>query len=265
MLRQINKISIFSSGFESINRFFASRGLKKAFTENVPDSVIRKKIYLFYHICTIKKWKLILDEQFKELEDSGLMAITERIYIGSNGPNSTEQLVEYLLSYKYRDKIVILHLNELSKNENETINFMTSFAKEQDRESCFMLYFHSKGVTEKNDLQMLWRKYMMFVLVNNYKKCVKLLEFFNTVGCIYLSRPHKHYSGNFFWTKSEYLSQIPLIKDLKNRYKAEQHILSCYKKYYHITLGRSWYFYKIGSFGISPETYLSRDLTEFVF
>jgi len=193
---------------------------------------------------------------------SGLLEKADGLYIGSNGPNSGDTLKEFFSAHAFHSKIHFLECRQDIPNENETLNAMTRFAR-----TCAdsnILYIHTKGVTEKNELQAPWRNYMMRLVVSNYERCLTNLEFFSTIGALYLKRPYRHYSGNFFWARSSYIAKLDEITDINNRYSAERHILSKYSQTNHAAIGRSWYFLKIGPISITKNIFDTLDEFEYV-
>ena len=101
-------------------------------------------------------------------------------------------------------------------------------------------------------------------MVTNYERCLTTLDYFSTVGTLYLKKPYRHYSGNFFWARSNYMAKLDLITNLNNRYSAEKHILSKYTQTNHAAIGKSWYFIKIGPIGITKNIFDSLDEFEYV-
>jgi hypothetical protein len=258
---------LLNQGIQTLNRAFASYDLSRAFLR--PKKMLDAKpmrterpITIFYHVCTIKNWKKIVTEQMECLVNSGLLEKAETLFIGSNGPNSTNELTVFLKDHTYIAKIVFLQLQENIPNENETINYMTKFARSHINTN--ILYIHTKGVTERNELQEPWRDYMMRLVVKNHERCLSTLEYFKTVGPLYLKRPYRHYSGNFFWARSEYVASLDLITNLDNRYNAEKHILSKYSQTHHAAIGKSWYFMKAGPLGITKSIFNSLDEFEYI-
>lgn len=223
--------------------------------------VVNRPTYIFFHICTIKNWTSIVTEQLEALKISGLLDKTTNMFVGYNGPDSKSLLEQYFLN---EPKVTLLDSDVSLQNECSTINLMTQFAKTLDIESN-LLYIHTKGVTEKNDIQHAWRRYMMKFVVTLHHTCTELLEEFYTVGSILIEKPKAHYSGNFFWTRSSYMKKLPLIVDIKNRYNAENHILSAKQKACHASFSKSWYCLKVGPFGINNDIFKNNDTSVYIF
>ena len=60
---------------------------------------------------------------------------------------------------------------------------------------------------------------MLYCLVDNSDKCIKLLNIYDTVGVNVREHDENplHYSGNFWWARSSYLQKL-LPFSFKNKY-----------------------------------------------
>ena len=98
------------------------------------------------------------------------------------------------------------------------------------------MYLHTKGIGAPHNNKINdWTEMMLYFLVDKSSECIELLENHDTVGCNYLNRPHKHYSGNFWWATSDYIKRLSQIPDGSVRHDAELWLLSNYfVKYYEI-------------------------------
>jgi hypothetical protein len=93
-----------------------------------------------------------------------------------------------------------------------------------------ILYLHTKGVSYKEIYPQIedWRNMMLYFLVERYKSCYHLLasDEIDCIGNNFKSVPRKLFSGNFWWSKASYLSQLPeLIYGKVGKYEAESWIL----------------------------------------
>jgi hypothetical protein len=86
---------------------------------------------------------------------------------------------------------------------------------------------HTKGISYDNNNQQIndWVDMMLYYLVEKHEDCFRKLENNNEViGCNFLQQIDnnipKHFSGNFWWGKSNYLKKITLL-DEKNSSKTE--------------------------------------------
>jgi hypothetical protein len=58
-----------------------------------------------------------------------------------------------------------------------------------------------------------WRKFLEWGTIEHWIDCVNHLNDSDVVSCNYAPWPMKHFSGNYWWSKSEYIKKLP---DLRN-------------------------------------------------
>lgn len=197
------------------------------------------KIYGVYFVALIyDNWFEIVSEQLVTLLNSKLFTKTEKLHIRIYYEKKNDlELFKSLLPNS--DKIMISYTD---KNEHEygALRVLKNWSKDED---FYCYYFHSKGVSitektyHKHKLEMeyivmknsitSWRRYMEFFLINEYEKCVQFLSLgFDACGVQLRGTPrtnYLHFSGNFWWTKSDYIKVLPEIDslDVNNRNLAE--------------------------------------------
>lgn len=185
----------------------------------------KKPIYIFFHICTQgNNWNKILTSQLKCIISSGLYDKCTTIWYGCSCNMCVSLLKDYFAPY---DKIKPLQnamCNEINSYENMTLNNMIIFCRELKFDAnC--LYIHTKGTTQRSKPQNAWRDYMMHWIVKEHEISLELLNRgFYTVGTLYQKDIFffkRYYSGNFFWVKSKYMKNLPIIYNISNRFKAE--------------------------------------------
>jgi len=175
---------------------------------------------IFFHIATVNHYQKIVDEIISGIFKSGLVNEIDHINIGIVG-NGSVILPE--------NKINILYKNgDLSLFEFPTLNFLKQFAK--DNEDYNILYLHTKGTNLDTPPINDWRKYMLYFLVDKYKECFDVLKEYDSCGVDLRNKPTLHYSGNFWWSKSEYIKTLKEFKDMPiiidDRHKSEFWICS---------------------------------------
>lgn len=207
--------------------------------KDIPKITNTTPIYIFMHLCNYgNNWKSIISNQIMQIIKSGLYAQCEKIFYGCSCNNCEEELENFLKKYK---KINKLPRQETYVYENTTINKVIEFSKQQHK-NVHILYLHSKGVLGTSNHQNYWRDYMMNYNVNMWKVCVNLLNNnYNTVGVNLLYNPH--YSGNFWWGRSDYIKKLDYIdkNNIRNRMMAEYKILSKIEKNKHINLSNEFW------------------------
>ena len=152
---------------------------------------------------------------------SGLIDEVEKINVGIVGDKEVILPID--------DKINILYKNDnLQSYEFLTLQFLKDFCKEN--EDYNVLYLHTKGVTLESKPINDWRQYMLYFLVEKYEKCFDVLKNNDTCGVDLRKDPANHYSGNFWWAKSNYIKTLIEFNDmiviLSERHKAEFWICS---------------------------------------
>lgn len=180
----------------------------------------------FWHICTINHYYEIISEQLDLLFKSDLYEKSEAIFVGVLGDEI--QKVEEL--FKPYPKIKILsHSKELKNFEFLTLKILRE--KSKTEKPFYGYYFHTKGVSYPGNVGgNHWRNYMNHYLITKWQDNVaKLDEGFETCGVKYIDKGFPpHYSGNFFWFKSEYAKNLAALSKVNNkdRYAAEMWLCS---------------------------------------
>ena len=152
--------------------------------------------YIYFHICCINNYKDIFNNFINKIKESGLYDNIKEIRccILGKGDISTDS------------KIVIRDRNEnINLYETYTINLLYEDSLKEDFN---VLYIHSKGITRSSKYVNDWVNYLCYFNFYHYKKCIKLLEKNDTVGVNLHHSPEIHYSGNFWWSKSEYIKKL---------------------------------------------------------
>lgn len=175
--------------------------------------------YLFFHVCSVHAYQ----EIFQEMYDKAIPLIQQckKAYICVVGPGNIEHggLLPNVEVLKLSDNI--------ESFEFPTLDLLKKTCKEDD---CNVCYVHTRGVTHPNEpCAVDHRHYMSYFMLEKYDICIEKLKTYDTVGVDYSELFFKHYSGNFWWSKSSWINQLPEWKDvqtLDERHKAEFWILS---------------------------------------
>lgn len=202
--------------------------------------------YIYYHLYLPDEaaaWSNYLLEQFKLAEDFGLIDEIKNFHLVVVGKDRNVDMVRGLASslsnkiiiHQYEDRFTKdSDLHSLDRDlygqgtrpitEHATMELIYEHAL---REDAHFLYMHAKGVTSyerclragrydefKN--YFYWRKFLEWGVVEKWRVCNALLEEegYDVVGCNYAPWPMKHFSGNYWWSKSSYIRTIPDIRDM---------------------------------------------------
>jgi len=112
------------------------------------------------------------------------------------------------------DKVKIFYKGNSNIFERATLLHMKENSLTD--ESCNYWYVHTKGITHFNkptEKQVLdWINLLLYWNIDNWKLAVNSLnnENYDTYGCN-MTDPeiNPHYSGNFWWAKSEHIKRLP--------------------------------------------------------
>ena len=175
---------------------------------------ITKPIYIYYHICIIgDRWPSIINNTIKYIKKSGLYDKITQIkcfILGQLNINRVKSLID--------PKILLVesHL-DVKKYEKYTLNHLWDDCQQNNFD---VLYLHTKGVvgiSTKNKIDWNWINEMLYCNCYNHNKITKLLVNYDTVGTRYTNKSiGPHYSGNFWWSKSEYIKH--LNRNIGNKY-----------------------------------------------
>lgn len=181
-----------------------------------------KKINVFYHIYLCDGVDKIINEQL------------DKLYFLKNEIDNIDFFINMTPEYNknFLNDLLLNRIYELTKNvtyckenyyELPTLSLLYHHAKKTDNE--FYLYFHTKGASRMHHVDSIdnfrnysyrnvenWRKIMEHFCIDNWKICVEKLENNDLVGCNYIRQNIlgvlAHYSGNFWWSKSEFIKKL---------------------------------------------------------
>lgn len=194
------------------------------------------KIFGFYFIALLNDYYTLVNNQLNTLFESELFDKTDTLYVYIYDPNNNINTINGFFNNKKKIKIIKSDINNYEFDILKLIHNL-SF-----RDNFLCYYFHTKGVSinqtnfsfyKVDNFKQLkenvdsWRKYMEYFLISLYDKNIKYLnEGYDTVGVQLTNTPNtqfKHYSGNFWWSKSEYIKKLPKIESLRlnHRWDAE--------------------------------------------
>ena len=174
---------------------------------------MEKNIYGVYFICCMGNYLNIVEEQLELLHSSGLYNRIKKliIFVCLFDKNSNIELIQILNKYDPNGKKFIDVKTPLNLYEKFAINNYKSYIEEMD---YYIFYFHTKGICndEKKKIPNI-RKTLNFYTIQKFEISLKLLKHYDAVGCSLSLFPKKHFSGNFWWSKSEHTNKLSNIND----------------------------------------------------
>lgn len=177
----------------------------------------------FYHVSMMNHWREVVREQMNLIVQSGLHNKVNRIYIGAVG--SKEMLRELVDMIKGTKFVVAAYSDNLQAYEYPTINLVKQYSKTHENYDCF--YIHTKGVSQPAHREGgdYWRQFMNYFNLEKWRDCKDGLLENELAGCGWRDESifNRHYSGNFWWARGEYIKSLPDIDTLnqEDRFQAE--------------------------------------------
>lgn len=193
----------------------------------------------YYHAYLTRDtgtWLGIVSEQMKLMEDAELFDALAEFYVTgvSYTVEDGKNFTDFVKLYYPRAKVQIMpnpfkDENEMMMDfdgavannviENHTLQKIWEHSKELDAN---ILYFHTKGITAQlrhvngRHGQMhlyrnynYWRHFLNWGVLENWRLCTKLLEYYDCAGANYGPNPVPHYSGTFWWATSKHIKELP--------------------------------------------------------
>lgn len=195
---------------------------------------------VYYHIYLTDDygtWSSIVMEQFKAMEDSGLLDAIDDLEVTCVGKNDSRvpifnnlirsfyptAEIEFVESPFDSDESMIYNINNNtytdkdSHTENHTLKKIYQHSQGHDMK---FLYLHAKGITavtnhlKRNNIGMFknyyyWRQYLNWGTIENWKACHDKLNTYDTAGINFFTKPAPHYSSNVWWSKSDHIKTLP--------------------------------------------------------
>lgn len=151
-----------------------------------------------------EKYISIMKEYFTSIEKSG-QKDNINVIVSCVGTKRTEEPwfnEEYYCSDFYNEG----ELFTLKKLKNFTNNL---------NENIPIAYINTKGTFNGFDNPCIidWRQYMSYFILEQMKTCIDFIyQGYDAVGVDWQEKPNKHFSGNFWWSSSNYIKNLPFLE-----------------------------------------------------
>lgn len=211
---------------------------KTGFIPLNPKENMITPIFGYWHILLVNHYYDIVSEQLQVMLDSELYSRCENIYVGMLGDNEgMKKIIELFSPYP---KIIVSEYSTNKENfEFQTLQILKEHA-DKSKENYYLFYIHTKSVSfseESNPVAFHggkhWRKHMDEWTLSKWEQNVAALDSgYETCGTQLRPRREwrEHYSGNYFWARSEYVKLLKPVYSLniKDRYESEFYICSAF-------------------------------------
>ena len=172
------------------------------------------KPVIFMHVATLHNYQEIIDDVITRLLDSGL--INDINFINFNVVGDRDINLNKL-PYIYHNKVIITKNGTLLDYELSTIQLISDYIHDTTH-NIPILYLQTLSVSPYNYKIPGYkdrRELYFYFAINKYKKCLKVLNSYDVCGCNWnkdmtlFKRYPPHFSGNIWWSNSEYLKTLP--------------------------------------------------------
>ena len=189
---------------------------------------------IFIHCAILERVDERIHQYLTKIVQSELIDHVEYIFISVIGDYDKIPFIKYT-----NDKIILLKSSpNLTDYELPTLQVLYDFC--MNHEDYNVLYLHTKGVGKEINLCIEDQvEYMTYFLIEKWRNAVQLLEQYKTVGVDLRNEPTLHYSGNFWWATSKYISGLPCPREFNslerypnplNSLRHNQEFWICYDK-----------------------------------
>lgn len=170
-----------------------------------------KKVHIFYHMFNVNECVTRFERVFKKMKKFNLYSHTDTINLNIVGDVKVDRLTA-------DPKLKITNYTNEPQGEMDTLKYLHDFCFEL-QDNAPILYLHGKGVTRGDNQNIQdWVDLMEYFLIERWEDCFDKLEKYDTCGVNLNSHlPHikHHYSGNFWWSNSDYIKKLPRF-DINN-------------------------------------------------
>ena len=161
-------------------------------------------------VCCLGSYRAITTELIERIMASRLYEASESIDIALLGGAADRAVVEELV--RPHDRFRIAYTSDhLDDYEFPALGVLQDACRDW---TGFAYYLHSKGVSRHPADQhgRYWRQLMLDRIVDGHAECIASLEEYDAVGTNWRGN---HYSGNFWWARSEHIARLPDIRSLR--------------------------------------------------
>ena len=185
---------------------------------------------IYYHIWaqdSSESWVLLVDEQLKRIWRSGCLSTCDvKCVITGDQSGKIEKLVSL---YEWVE--ILECTNDQSEFEGATLKHLYNDCVESNVSN--VMYMHTKGISnmtsypERVRAVNSWRHMMEWACIDRWEENIRSLELegYDISGVNWQPNPWPHFSGNFWWASSDYISSLKYPVDKNDdRYQYERWI-----------------------------------------
>lgn len=171
---------------------------------------------IFIHAALLDKCKERILQYLNIIKEANIADTLSHIFICFIGDNPIP-ITEIILSqFSFGSKVILKRLSsQLSDYELPTLQLLYEYSKQNP--DCNVLYLHTKNVGKDINLCIEDQiEYMLYFNIIQWENCMNQLKTANTCGVDLRNEPTLHYSGNFWWAKTNYIITLPSPYEFNN-------------------------------------------------
>lgn len=168
---------------------------------------MNKLYYHFYIPDTPSHWELLLYEQLDCIEGSKIYSDCEIELCVSSNIKNWKILQKNIKAYLFLKSTWFDTSIEKNKKHSEGTTLLKLYNECKNYKNIG--YIHSKGITNLTKYTNKWRKILEYAIIEKYKDNIFSLENGYDVSGIFWLKGNSHFSGNFWWAKSDYIKTLP--------------------------------------------------------
>jgi hypothetical protein len=161
------------------------------------------KPMLFMHCGLLgRNYIPIMEELFEMVDRSGMRNEIDLVVSTVGVPVEEHSWLDKAYNHK-----------DVTKNEFHTLGFLKDFS-DKTTEKIPVGYVHNAGAFHgfANPCISDRRKYMGYFVIEKMKDCMDaVMSSYDAAGVDWHEDPNLHFSGNFWWSNTEYIRSLPQI------------------------------------------------------
>lgn len=154
-------------------------------------------VHIYFHVLPLNHYQRLIDEVVQR--NPRLFREAARVVLSVNGDGPVA------LSGAPNLSVV------RNPNTYELPTLERLIADARSEPPFYALYLHTKGVTHTawNDSLQDWLDYMLYFAIERADDCIAALAQHDSCGVDLKAAPYRHYSGNFWWARSDWINTLP--------------------------------------------------------
>jgi hypothetical protein len=174
-------------------------------------------IKFYLHVPELNNWQMVFAEMAECMYTSGLIEGADKIVLCMNGRKENMDPIVSILQQN-SDKIEVCYVNaNAGKWEWPSINKLKEDIDASETEDDYIGYAHLKGLSRPDPTDKMasdWRHMLSYFIIEKWKDNIDLLsQGYETSSINWTDAPWPHYSGNFWWARSNYIRRLSKIQD----------------------------------------------------